>query len=171
MTFDYIYDFFKIYKGKRKYASLSIVSGHSFFEKNHEFIDEHLVKFLENLEREGFLKNTIIQLYSDHGDHAHRFLTETPSGKIERMQPIHFTVIPDKVEEKYGDNLIANTNKLHTHYEIFETAQQYTKQKKYIDPTYEPYIKAYSVLHQKIPAGRSCKDLFLKSQNDCRCFI
>lgn len=126
MTLDYVHDFFKIYEGKRKYASISIVGGHSFYERNHEFIDEHLVQFLKNLEKGGFLKNTILQLYSDHGDHIHRFFTDTPSGKVEVYHPMLFTILPSQADEKYSENLRANRNKLFTHYDIFETAQQYT---------------------------------------------
>lgn len=88
MTLDYVHDFFKVYKGKRKYAYIPILAGHSLLEKNHEFIDEHLVKFLENLEKDGFLNNTIIQLYSDHGDHLNGLLRETYSGRVERTHPM-----------------------------------------------------------------------------------
>lgn len=127
MTLDYVHDFFKVYKGKRKYAYIPILAGHSFIEKNHEFIDEHVSKFLKNLEEEGFLKNTIVQFYSDHGDHLNGLLRDTPSGRIERTHPMHFTILPEGADKKFGENLEANRNKLYSHYDIFETSRQYTQ--------------------------------------------
>lgn len=122
MTLDYVYKFFKTYQGKRKYAFFQILAGHSFYEKNHEFIDEHLIVFLEKLEKDGFLKNTIIQLYSDHGDHLHSLFAFSPSGLVEKFHPAQFTILPDHADEKFGENLRANRNKLYTHYDLFETA-------------------------------------------------
>ena len=128
LTFEYTHKFFKTYEGKRKFAFFQILAGHSFFEKNHEFIDEHMINFFENMDKDGFLDNTIIQLYSDHGDHLHALWGFTPSGIVEKTHPMAFTIVPDHVADKYGENLKANQNKLMTHYELFYSAFKYTQQ-------------------------------------------
>jgi hypothetical protein len=94
LSFDYLEEFWDTYKGKRKFATVIIESGHSFYERNHEFIDEDLIKFLTSMEAKGNLENTIVQLYSDHGDHLHVFWEYTPSGMIEKTHPASFMILP-----------------------------------------------------------------------------
>jgi len=108
MTLDYIYKFFETYKGKRKFAQFITESAHSYFDKNGEYIDNHLIDFLEKMDKAGHLDNTIVQLYSDHGDHIHVLFEYAPSGMVEKVHTEAFTIIPERVADKYHDHLVAN---------------------------------------------------------------
>jgi phosphoglycerol transferase MdoB-like AlkP superfamily enzyme len=78
---------------------MSINSAHSFYEKNSEFVDERLFEFLIKFHAKGYMKDTIIQLYSDHGDHLHVLLEYTESGMMEKTHPPLFMIIPEAVAD------------------------------------------------------------------------
>jgi arylsulfatase A-like enzyme len=173
MTLDYVYKFFDTYKGKRKFMQFITESAHSYFDKNGEYIDEHLSAFLWKMDKAGHLDNTIVQIYSDHGDHVHVFFEYSPSGIVEKLHTELFTIVPAKVADRYHENMIKNEQRLITHFEIFETARRYTKTPL---PDTEklnlmPIHKAYSVMEEEVPAGRSCSDLpLIWQERDCRCY-
>ena len=82
-------------------------------------IDPEITRFLEKLDKEGHLENTIVRIFSDHGDHVNPIGYETVSGISERYNPFMFTMIPESWEPKMGKNLEANVQKLVVAYDFF----------------------------------------------------
>lgn len=127
ISLDYMHEFFNTYKTKRKMFSARLITAHEFTGENSRFLDPILAKSLERLDREGHLENTIVHLYSDHGDHIDFFLWSTQSGESEMMNPFMFEIIPKKLAEKENveKNLIENQQKMFTHYNLFSTDLKY----------------------------------------------
>ena len=115
------------------------------------------------------MKDTIIQLYSDHGDHLHSLLEYSPSGMMKKTHPPLIMIMHEGVADQYHKNLVSNEQKLIYHYEIFETLRQYTKIEKPTDPEMNKFVKAYSVMEEIIPSGRSCKDFPMADDESCVC--
>jgi arylsulfatase A-like enzyme len=96
LSFEYALKYFDTYKEQRKFLHLQDISSHSVFEGNIEFVDEKLFAFLVEFEKRGHLKDTIIHLYSDHGDHISP-LAYTTSGASEKYHPMSYMIIPEDV--------------------------------------------------------------------------
>ncbi len=69
-----------------------------------------------------------------------------------------------------------NEQKLISHYELFETAKRYTgvtySSADDGNIKFKPLVKAYSLLHDEVPKGRSCKDIVWFKQDEhflCNC--
>ena len=169
MTFQYVMDFFDKYKGFRKYMKALNLSAHSFYEGNAGFVDEVLFDFLIKFEKAGHMRDTMIQIYSDHGDHVHTLFQYSNSGMSEKLHPPFFIIMPGDIAEVYHDNLVANEQKLISHYEIFETNRRYTKVPKPNNPKLNPFVKAYSVMEEVLPSGRTCADFPMENKNVCQC--
>jgi len=85
--------------------------------------DDLLLEYLQWMESEGHLENTILILMSDHGM---RFgnLRATKQGKFEERLPFVHFVFPSWFRRKYAtavDNLKRNANRLTTPFDIYET--------------------------------------------------
>jgi hypothetical protein len=74
MVFDYTFEFFETYKNKRKYFNVRLLEPHEFTGIANKFTDLELANFLNKMESSGHMDNTILQIYSDHGDHINLFL-------------------------------------------------------------------------------------------------
>ena len=120
-SLEYMEKFFDTYKDKRKFFTARIIAAHEFTGENNRFIDPQLEKYLRNLDAKGHLDDTIVWIYSDHGDHINFIMWNTESGYSELMNPPLFVMIPDHLDEKIGANLKYNEQKLITHYEIFQS--------------------------------------------------
>lgn len=127
ITLDYMHEFFNTYKDKRKMFSMRLIAAHEFSGENSRYLDPILARSLERLDKEGHLDNTIVHLYSDHGDHINFFMWSSESGESEMMNPFFVEMIPKKLAEK-GDiekNLIKNQQRFFTHYVLFNTDLKY----------------------------------------------
>jgi arylsulfatase A-like enzyme len=54
------------------------------------------------MDEKGHLDNTIVYLYSDHGDHLNFLTLKTQSGQGERMNPAMFVMLPEDLDEEVG---------------------------------------------------------------------
>ena len=68
------------------------------------------------MDEDGMLENTIIYLYSDHANHIDFLMLTTRSGFAEKMNPAFMMILPERIAEKYHNNLKANEQKLMSHY-------------------------------------------------------
>lgn len=119
MSFEYMYKFWKTYPEQRKFFTARIISPHEFSGENSRFLDPELAKILNKFDEENLLDDTIVYIYSDHGDHIDFLMWNTVSGYSELMNPPLFMILPDHLAEKHHDNLVENEQRLITHYQLF----------------------------------------------------
>jgi len=129
-AFNYTEQFFDTYKGKRKYFTLRIINPHEMSGELAGEVDPYLSSFLKSMDKKGHLDNTIVHIYSDHGDHISPLGHFTVSGKREKMNPFYFLMLPKDLREKYEPMIRKNQQKLITHYDFFVTDLRYLKFKK-----------------------------------------
>jgi len=99
MSFDYMTQFWRTYKGKRKFMINKIVAAHEFTGEKSRYTDVMLAKLFN--------------------DHVNFLIYGTRSGFTERMNPFFMMIMPDHVADKHHDNIRANQQKLMSHYQIF----------------------------------------------------
>ena len=163
LVLDYAYEFFETYKKDRKYFQARIISAHEFTGENNWYVDEELEKFLRKFEKAGHLNNTLLMVYSDHGDHINYFMWSTISGYAEMVNPFMFIVVPEVLDRVIGPNLQANQQRLISHFEIFRSVV------KYFGSELESHaVKGPNIFYEVIPAKRTCIDA--KVDIECRCF-
>jgi arylsulfatase A-like enzyme len=122
-------------------------------------LDDPLSKFLDQMISEGHLDNTLVYLYSDHGDHINFIFNETPSFKSELFNPLLVVLLPDSQKEIMGKIIESNTQKLLTHRDIFASDM------KYLGFGNQKQVKGTSLLQDQVP-DRSCHDV---GTWDCMC--
>jgi len=106
-SFNYMEQFFDTYKNYRKFFSIKINQAHEFSTLNSWFTDPKLEKALRNLEKKGHLEDTIVWIYSDHGQHVN-FIQRSEAGRTKQMNPFMFVMIPKELDELIGSNLEHN---------------------------------------------------------------
>ena len=106
--FNYSKLFWKTYEGSRRYLRLSSQDSHEATGELIALMDEPLTKFLDDLLKNGDLKDTIIFLFSDHGNHMAMHLTILPTDDlaIEKIMPFFFLMLPKKNKSYQNDNLL-----------------------------------------------------------------
>ena len=119
---DYSLKFFRKYKEERKFFTVKFIDPHEFTGELSSFIDPLIANFLDKMDKEGHLDNTVLQFYADHGDHTDFILEKTESARNEKFNPFLYMLIPESQKEKIGANLEKNTQKLLTHFDIFTSA-------------------------------------------------
>lgn len=119
----WVRDFFHMYVDKPKFSFLF----HSEFTHNGysevRVVDDDFKQFIENLEENGFLNNTLLILMADHGARF-QAVRQTVQGKYEERMPYFGLRFPPWFEKKYPEaveNLRDNAKKLTTPYDIHAT--------------------------------------------------
>jgi arylsulfatase A-like enzyme len=86
-------------------------------------LDDKVVDFINFLEAQGSLKDTIILLQSDHGVNMPGFYTfvDAEDFWIEKTLPSLFLMVPQEVAEKYDDVLKSKENILLHPYDLHNT--------------------------------------------------
>ena len=101
-SFHYLFKYSKIfwrtYKENRKFLRLSFMDSHEVTGELIKLVDEPLVEFLDDLLKNGDLKDTALFVFSDHGHHllSPLMLTPTDDLEMERIMPFFFLLIPKK---------------------------------------------------------------------------
>lgn len=162
---DYTKQFFQTYKESRKFYTLRIIDAHEMTgELTSEVIDPKIEEFLKYLEQNGHLENTIVHLYSDHGDHVNPIAFKTESGLNERFNPFYVMMVPSYIEAKHGANLKANTQRLTNAFDIFETNLEYLGFERQFE-------YGESLMKYQLPINRSCSDIHLyEVDKECKCY-
>lgn len=129
LLFEYVGQFWEIYQGKRKYFSLRFIDPHEMTAESSRYLDKVLAKWLYEFDKRGYFENTLVELYSDHGMHINAFYTESEGGRNEKGNPFLFMMLPPSLASnpKISENMKKNTQRLMTHYDLFETEMQYVK--------------------------------------------
>jgi membrane-anchored protein YejM (alkaline phosphatase superfamily) len=154
MSFEYMHKFWKTYPKKRKFIINKIVSAHEFTGENSRYIDIELAKILNDMDEDGSLDNTIIYLYSDHANHIDFVMLSTRSGFAEKMNPAFMMIIPEHVAEKHHANLVANSQKLMSHYQIFQNSVKYLGLKK--KDLHKEVLDTGSLFYDVLPTKGTC---------------
>jgi len=155
MSFDYMYQYWNTYRGKRKFMINKIVAAHEFSGENSRYTDIELAKVLEKMDSEELLDNTIIYLYSDHANHINFLMLTTRSGYAEKMNPMFFMIMPAHVAEKHHENILWNQQKLMSHYQIFHNTVRYLG---YDKTTWDKNVlEKESIFYDRLPTDATCE--------------
>lgn len=114
-------------------------------------------RYLQGLKEMGVLENSILFFLADHG--FNRDYRKTSYGKFETNLPILFIVLPEPFKKLYPEatnNLKANSIKLTTHFDTYETLKALSEFTITTDSPKTPSPRGIS-LFRPIPSDRSCK--------------
>ena len=123
--------FWKTYEGNRRFARMIIMDSHEATGEVINMLDKPLADFLDEFYKNGDLNDTIIFMFSDHGNHMspHLSLMPTDDLEIEKIMPFFFIMVP-KINEKYHNkyfkeefyqNLYKNQQSFVNCYDIHDT--------------------------------------------------
>lgn len=121
--------------------------------------DDDYYLFFQDIYKKEYFENTVFFIVSNHGQKIGR-IHNTHQGMLEDRLPLLLVRLPEWYEKKYnkiGENLRSNTEKLVTHFDIYETLKDllYPYEIEYDGPVKNEQ-KAYS-LFNKIPESRGCQ--------------
>jgi hypothetical protein len=143
------------------------------------YIDQEFKEMIENFDKLGYLDNTLLFIFSDHGSRLSSYAYQTDAGMMEKNLPFVSIRLPKILwNSQYQTNLLENKNKLVTAFDIFQTLRHfyhlngnYSKeldrnQFKLNDKNVRQ-LRGIS-LFEEIPINRSCNDAFIPV-NFCSC--
>ncbi|XP_052819463.1 uncharacterized protein LOC128245369 [Mya arenaria] len=161
LQINYLKQFLDLYKRKRRFAlSLINVLCHNT-EKNLQFGDDDLRDFVQWMDNEGHLKNTVFIIFGDHGNRISG-IRRTPIGYLEDRMPLLQMIIPEQLKARHAtvhESLLVNTNRLTTHFDLHQTIVDVLKQ-SFSEPSIayrEGKVRGIS-LFKTIPLARTCRD-------------
>ena len=144
------------------------------------YIDQEFKEMVENFDKLGYLDNTLLFIFSDHGSRLTPYAYKTETGTAEKNLPFVSIRLPKILwNSQYQTNLLENKNKLVTAFDIFQTLRHfyhlngnYSKeldrnQFKLNDKNVRQ-LRGIS-LFEEIPINRSCRDAFIP-ETFCSCF-
>ncbi|XP_059154963.1 uncharacterized protein LOC131940394 [Physella acuta] len=127
-------------------------------------IDDHTYEIYTKLSNEGYLNNTLLITFSDHGPRWGP-IRPTYHGMIESKTPYTILTFPKWFLKKYPDvvkNLRTNTGRLTTHYDTHATLMDLLHFKASGEV---PVNKGLGIsLFQEIPKNRTCEDAHIPSE-------
>jgi hypothetical protein len=136
------------------------------------YIDQEFKEMIENFDKLGYLDNTLLFIFSDHGSRLSSYAYQTDAGMMEKNLPFVSIRLPKILwNSQYQTNLLENKNKLVTAFDIFQTLRHfyhlngnYSKeldrnQFKLNDKNVRQ-LRGIS-LFEEIPINRSCRDAFI----------
>ena len=72
------------------------MDSHEFSGEIVSYLDANMEEYLRWLEKEGHLSNTVVMMYSDHGNHINFLLKESIYGYTELSNPFLFVLLPEE---------------------------------------------------------------------------
>ena len=93
--FTYGLDFHKKYKGKAHYSFNTFMDGHETTTLVAHYMDGNLKDYIQSLEKEKILDDTLVILVSDHGNHMYP-MVELEQSKLERRNFFIHMLYPNK---------------------------------------------------------------------------
>lgn len=167
------------------YFSYTFISEytHDYLSVPRDF-DYALTKMLQNFKDKGWLENTLVILFGDHGHRMSSF-SRTPMGRFERNRPFFSMKLPNKFRKSiFLKNLQSNKNKLSTFIDVYQTLRQILYINKFNQDVSDQENSAcrnqfkkndhkirthrgISLLEQ-IPENRTCHDAMI-SMKRCSC--
>ena len=144
------------------------------------FIDKKFKEMIENFEKLGYLDNTLLFVFSDHGSRLASYAYKTETGAAEKNLPFVSMRLPKKLwNTRYHLNAEMNKNKLVTAFDLYQTLRQfYHINANYSNELDEQQFKLNDKnirqlrgisLFEEIPINRSCSDAFIPDMY-CSCY-
>jgi hypothetical protein len=169
--FDVIENFIK--NIRRPYFSLSFLT-----EYTHNYLwippelDTFIMNTVEKWNKEGLFENTLVVLFSDHGNRMKSFLYETDLGQKEMYHPFLAIKLPKSLKEtKMTENLIKNRDKLTSSFDLYQTLRHFLEinlnQAQKNSNMTKRQLRGTS-LFEFISQNRSCYDALVPIQQ-CGC--
>ena len=158
---DYTADLVRELRNDLYYTFLFLTRlSHNYINKAGE-LDDVYHSFLETIHKAGYLNDTMLIFFSDHGMRWGEIL-QTNQGYLEERLPFMFILPPPGFKDKYPlayRNLYSNRNKLTTPFDIHATLEMVLKNR------YQNEIKSHGASTKKgvslfspISSGRTCAD-------------
>lgn len=152
----YTKDFFDKYANVSKFAFV-FGSELTHWDNNPgEYADKDIVQFLEYFRKKGYLDNTVVIIYADHGARYSR-VRNTVQGKLEERLPMMSLAFPKWFKDIYPklyQNLQQNADKLATPFDIHETLSHILHLNR-AKPSHGKMRRGISLL-ERIPSNRTC---------------
>lgn len=119
-AFDYGRKFWETYKNESKFLELRILDAHEPSAELIQHLDDPIVNFLKQFQKEGLLEDTIIVIYADHGHHVNIFyyLFGLKDLEYETKLPSLFIILPRKAANLKGNNIKKWENTLIAAYDL-----------------------------------------------------
>lgn len=161
---EYIYDYALEFARRLKdEPSFGFFWTNTFTHENFvaaKFMDNAMLRYLEQLKEEGILDTSIVFLMSDHGARWGPLLT-LPSGFYEERLPMFFISIPKWFRDAYPEwiqNLQINAKRLTSPNDLFLTLQQLLQisDRNYTIRSVTGCPKCFSLLNEVVPWNRTC---------------
>ncbi|XP_052214889.1 uncharacterized protein LOC127833586 isoform X1 [Dreissena polymorpha] len=155
---NYTKEFFVKYANVSKFA-FTFGSELTHWDNNPgEYIDADFVEMFEYLHKGGFLDNTFVMVFADHGARYSR-VRKTIQGKMEERLPMMSIAMPKQIRENYPllwRNLQRNADKLVTPFDIHETLINILNlSRKSKVHSFKTIPRGISLLDE-VPANRTC---------------
>ena len=144
------------------------------------YIDREFKETVETFDKLGYLNNTLLFIFSDHGSRLSPYAFKTETGTAEKNLPFVSLRLPKILQNTQYQKIVEeNKNKLVTAFDIFQTLRQFYhlnenyskeldgKQFKLNDKNIRQ-LRGIS-LFEEIPINRSCNDAFIPAMY-CSCF-
>ena len=150
--------------------------------------DARLAQMMRRLDARGYLRNTLLVFFTDHGQRLKHYAYGTELGKLERYLPFLSIRLPQRLSaanSSYRDNLLANSDKLVSFFDIHQTLRQFLHINTHggsdtddnDDEQRRPFrtndhaertLRGISLL-ERVPLNRSCRDALIPLKC-CSCF-
>jgi len=119
---DYADQFWRTYATEKKFFTAEFIDAHESTQEVVTYLDDSLAGFLEGLEKENLLEDTLIMFWSDHGLHLPSFsdLFSQDAKAIERALPTLILTLPKTINNEYRVAVKGNQQKLVSAYQIHE---------------------------------------------------
>lgn len=132
--------------------------------------DDYYLQFFKELNDNGYFENTVVIFMSDHGI-RYGPIRSTYQGRLEERLPFLFIRPPSIFSSKLNwalQNLISNTKKLTTPFDLHETLRDILKI-EYLNNNMKNSNNSLGIsLFKKIPTQRTCQDAGI-SAHWCTC--
>ena len=133
-------------------------------------MDNSFKNIIERFEINGYLDNTLLIIFSDHGNRLTSYGMYTASGKAEKYRPFLSIKLPKVLmESKFGKNAEKNSDKLISMYDLYQTLRHFLalNNKDHIYEN-EHNLNIHELrrfrgisLFEEIPLNRSCFDAMI----------
>ncbi|TKR69407.1 hypothetical protein L596_021572 [Steinernema carpocapsae] len=164
----YLQEFIDKYENYRKFAF------HWSQDMSHDYLnligvaDVDIEDFF--LRNEAKFNDSIVIFFSDHG-HRYDSIRETAVGRLESRLPYLSIRIPPALDKKYSHlkkNLMANSKKMTTQFDLHRTLEHIVEAKFDFDYSVDEAKQAYS-LFNPISKPRTCNEVHVP-EDYCPCF-
>lgn len=120
---DYTKLFWRTYKDEPKMFRMSFIDAHEGTGEIVKYLDERLVNFFTEMEKDNLLDDTIVLFMADHGMNMPGVigLLNGEDHQKEKYNPFLFLMVPDKISELYGFNLSDNEQEMISMWDIRKT--------------------------------------------------